>query len=135
MTDSVLVDTSAWIVSFCESGNQKLKDYLKDAIDLDRVATTNIVVLELLQGCKTRKEYDALKEMLAVLPFAALNDTAWIIAYEAGYNLRRKGITFPTVDILICSIAKANGLHVLHHDGHLQSLAREMGIKSVDFLK
>ncbi len=68
MHDRVLVDTSAWIASFRETGNQKLKEYLREALDLDRVVTTNIVILELLQGCKSRKEYDALKDRLDILP-------------------------------------------------------------------
>ncbi|MEK6742311.1 MAG: PIN domain-containing protein [Nitrospirota bacterium] len=135
MGDDVLVDTSAWIASFREKGNDKLKDFLRSALELDHVVTTNIVVLELLQGCKARKEYNALKERLDILPLFALDENAWALAYEAGYGLRRKGITVPTVDILICSIAKAHALKVLHHDDHMRSLARELGIKAVDFLK
>lgn len=134
MGDDVLVDTSAWIASFREKGNDKLKDLLRSALELDRVVTTNIVVLELLQGCKTRKEYDALKERLDILPLFVLDEKAWVFACEAGYGLRRKGITVPTVDILICSIAKSHGLKVLHHDDHMKSLSRELGIKAVDFL-
>jgi len=135
MDDRVLVDTSAWIASFRETGNQKLKDHLREALDLDRVVTTNIVILELLQGCKTRREYDALKSRLDVLPLYELNDKAWTVAYEAGYSLRRKGITVPTVDILICSIAKDKAASVLHHDEHIKTVSREMGVKAVDFLK
>lgn len=134
MGDDVLVDTSAWIASFREKGNDKLKDYLRSALDLDQVVTTNIVVLELLQGCKTRKEYDALKERLDILPLFVLDDKAWAFAYEVGYGLRRKGITVPTVDILICSIAKSHGFKVLHHDDHMKSISRELGMKVVDFL-
>ena len=135
MHDRVLVDTSAWIASFRGTGNQKLKDHLRETLDLDRVVTTNIVILELLQGSKTKKEYDALQARLDVLPLYELNDKTWTIAYEAGYSLRRKGITVPTVDILICSIAKEQSLSVLHHDEHVKAVSREMGLKAVDFLK
>ena len=135
MSDRVLVDTSAWIASFRETGNQKLKEHLRETLDLDRVVTTNIVILELLQGCKTGREYDALKSRLDVLPLYELNEKAWTVAYEAGYSLRRKGITVPTVDILICSIAKDQALSVLHHDEHIKTVSREMGLKAVDFLK
>jgi hypothetical protein len=131
----MLVDTSAWVMSFRETGNPKLKEYLKEALDLDRVVTTNIVILELLQGCKTRKEFDALKSRLDVLPFYSMGGRTWSIAYEAGFSLRRKGITIPTVDILICSLARENGLMLLHHDNHLKVISREMGVKAVDFLK
>jgi predicted nucleic acid-binding protein len=55
MSDKILVDTSAWILSFRDSGSQKLKDNLRKALDTDRVVTTNIIILELLQGCRTKK--------------------------------------------------------------------------------
>ena len=135
MSDSILVDTSAWILSFREAGNPRLKEFLKEAIELDRVATTNLVILELLQGCKTAKEYDSLKTRLDTLPLFAPDEGVWTIAYETGFSLRRKGITAPTVDILICSIAKRNGLAILHHDEHIRIIARMLGLQAMDYLK
>jgi len=135
MSGNILADTSAWIASFRESGNQKLKEYVGSALDLDHLATTNIVILELLQGCRSVKEYDALRSRLDVLPLFAAGERTWNIAYEAGFSLRRKGITVPTVDILICSIAKEHALTILHHDNHLKTISREMGVPSVDFIK
>jgi len=135
MSDSILVDTSAWILSFRETGNPKLKEFLKEAIESDRVATTNFVILELLQGCKTTKEYNALKERLDTLPLLELDESVWSIAYETGFSLRRKGITAPTVDILICSIAKRNGLAILHHDEHIRIISRLLEIQAMDYLK
>jgi predicted nucleic acid-binding protein len=135
MSDKILVDTSAWILSFRDSGSQKLKDNLREALDNDRVVTTNIIILELLQGCRTKKEYEALKSLLDILPLYTLTDHTWSISYEAGYLLRRKGVTVPTIDIMICSLAKENGLSVFHHDNHLKIISHEIGIKTVDFLK
>jgi predicted nucleic acid-binding protein len=135
MEDKLLVDTSAWIVSFRESGNQKLKDFLAGALDLDRICTTNIIILELLQGCKTKKEYDAMKARLDALPFYAVANTSWAIAYEAGFALRRKGITVPTIDIILCALAKEHDLILLHHDAHMKTIAPLMGVRGMDFLK
>lgn len=134
MSDKILVDTSAWILSFKDSGNQKLKDLLREAIDSDRVVTTNIIILELLQGCKNKKEYEALKSRLDVLTLYELTENTWTIAYETGFILRRKGITVPTVDIMISSIAKENMLTIFHHDNHLKIVSHMMGIKAVDFI-
>lgn len=135
MADSILIDTSAWILSFRETGNLKLKEFVKESLEADRAATTNFVIMELLQGCKTKKEYDSLSARLNALPFYAIDDTVWVIAYEAGFALRRKGVTAPTVDILICAIAKRHGLAVLHHDEHIRLIARLLGIQALDFLK
>ncbi|MEW6107855.1 MAG: PIN domain-containing protein [Nitrospirota bacterium] len=134
MSDRILVDTSAWILSFRDSGSQKMKDYLRTAIDSDSVATTKFVILELLQGCKDKKEYDELKSRLDVLATFNITEKTWPIAYESGFLLRRKGFTMPTIDIIMASIAKENKLIILHHDNHLKTICREMGIKAVDFL-
>lgn len=134
MSDRILVDTSAWIISFRDSGSQKMKDYLRAAIDSDSVVTTNIVILELLQGCRDKKEYDELQSRLDVLSIYDITERTWPIAYESGFLLRRKGFTMPTIDIIIASIAKENKLTILHHDNHLKTICREMGIKTVDFL-
>ena len=134
MRDEILVDTSAWILSFRGTGNEKLKDCLRDALDANKVATTNIIIMELLQGCKSKKEYETLKSSLDALQLYSMSDTTWNLAYETGYAVRRKGITVPTVDILLSSLAKENRLTILHHDNHLKILTREMGIKAIDFM-
>lgn len=135
MKDNIFADTSAWIASFRVGGNLALKEYLRTSLDLDRLVTTNIVILELLQGCKTRREYEVLKARMDVLPLYLVNENTWSIAYETEYSLRRKGITVPIVDILICSIALEHGLNIVHHDEHIKVVARELDIPSIDFLK
>jgi predicted nucleic acid-binding protein len=107
---------------------------LRNVINADRAGITNIIILELLQGCKNKKEYDTLKSRLEVLPLYTLTENTWFLAYETGFLLRRKGLTVPIVDILISSIAKENSLTILHHDNHLKILSREMGIKVIDFM-
>ena len=134
MSDKILVDTSAWILSFKDKGNERLKDYLIKALDSDRVVITHIIILELLQGCKNRKEYDTLKARLEILQMYGMTDSTWSIAYETGFLLRTKGITVPTVDILISSIAKENMLTLLHHDNHLKIISRVIELKTVDFI-
>jgi hypothetical protein len=84
---------------------------------------------------ETAKEYDVLKAQLDTLSLYAPDEIVWTIAYETGFSLRRKGITTPTVDILICSIAKRNELAILHHDEHIRIIARILGIESIDYLK
>jgi len=54
----ILVDTSAWVLSFKSSGHDKIKSFLKEAIDLNQIVITPFIILELLQGCKTEKEFD-----------------------------------------------------------------------------
>jgi hypothetical protein len=134
VSDKILVDTSAWILSFKDKGNEDLKDYLRKALDSDKVVIAPIIMLELLQGCKHRKEYEILKERLEILQMYEIRDNTWSIAYEAGFLLRRKGVTVPTIDILIASIAKENMLTILHHDSHLEIISTVMAVKTADFI-
>jgi hypothetical protein len=74
------------------------------------VVTTNIILLELLQGCKSKKEYDTLKSRLDILPCYSLAEHTW-------------------------AIAKENAFALLHHDDHLKVISREMGVQAIDFIK
>jgi len=56
-----LVDTSAWIASFRSEGDPKIQDLLKQALSADQVAVAPVIILELIQGCKTKKERDLLR--------------------------------------------------------------------------
>jgi predicted nucleic acid-binding protein len=134
MSAKLLVDTSAWIVGFRKTGHDRLKKTLIASLDTLSVATTNIVILELLQGCRNRNEYDAMHARLNVLETILISDAVWSLAYTTGYELRRKGITVPTVDIIIAAAAKINNCSLLHHDKHFRALAKHLHINAVDFI-
>ncbi len=107
MSDKILIDTSAWIVSFKKAGNEKLKERVVETLASLSAVTTNIIILELLQGCRDKKEYEAMKSRMEALEVQTMNEAVWETAYRVGYDLKRKGITVPTIDILISSLAKA----------------------------
>ena len=134
MPDRILVDTSAWIMSFRKTGNEALQDYLRKAVAEDKVVTTPIIILELLQGCKEKKEYERLKSSLEILPQYAFNHKTWATAYEMGFNLRKTGLTLPTIDIMIAALVKQNALWLLHHDRHFVLVQKTIPIHSVTFL-
>ncbi len=132
MPAKLLVDTSAWIVSFRKAGHERLKKTLLGALDTLPVATTNIIVLELLQGCRDRKEYDAMHARFNALEMIQITDAVWSLAYATGYELRRKGVAVPTVDIVIAAIAKIHDCSLLHHDKHFRALAKHLHINALD---
>jgi predicted nucleic acid-binding protein len=134
MLDKLLVDTSAWIVSFRKSGHEQLKKTLVAALDTFSVATTNIVILELLQGCRTRNEYDVMHARLKALETIQIDDDVWSLAYTIGYELRRKGITVPTLDIVIASAARIHNCSLLHHDKHFRTLGKHLQMSAVDYI-
>ena len=118
----VLIDTSAWIASFRKTGNHELKEFMKQAVVSGLTVTSPIIILELLQGCWSVGERDALKIKLESLDILSITSSVWEQAYELGFSLRRKGLTIPTVDLIIAALAIENKSLLLHHDGHFEMI-------------
>lgn len=118
----ILIDTSAWIASFKKTGNQELKEFMKQAVVSGLAVTSPIIILELLQGCRSVGERDALKIKLESLDILSITSSVWEQAYELGFSLRRKGLTIPTVDLIIAALAIENKSLLLHHDDHFEMI-------------
>ncbi len=82
MKDRILIDTSAWIESFRKTGNKSLQQLIIKTLDSSQIATTNIIILELLQGCRDKKEYAEMKMRLASLELLPVNGKVWDMAYN-----------------------------------------------------
>jgi predicted nucleic acid-binding protein len=121
--DKILVDTSAWILSFKRTGDPRLKDFLRQSIIAGIVSTCSLIILELLQGCRTEEERDSLKSKLESLDSLSFAVSAWEQAYQLGFPLRRKGLTIPTTDLIIAALALENQCLLLHHDHHFEKIA------------
>ena len=131
--ERVLVDTSAWIESFRKAGSPDLKGYLTQAIRSGVAATAPIILLELLQGCRTEKERDGLRMRLESLDFLMIGDAVWERAYALGFSLRRKGLSVPTADIVVAALAIENGSSLLHQDKHFELVARQSSLRTKTF--
>lgn len=119
----VLVDTSAWITSFKRTGHPDLKEFMRQIVVSGQAVTSEIIILELLQGCRSGEERDALRirlESLDILPFT---QAVWEQAYELAFSLRRRGLTIPTTDLMIAALALENKSVLLHHDEHYERIA------------
>lgn len=122
-SDKVLVDTSAWIEFF-----RKKAPYHKtimELIDGSRVCCTGIVLAELIQGAKSQKEVDILKEFLYVFDFLPDPIELWEKAGELSYVLRQKGKTVGFSDCYISVIAHTNNAQILTLDKHFEIIRKE----------
>lgn len=122
--DAVLIDSSAWIVSFKKAGDPLLKEFIKQSILSGLAATASVIILELIQGCRTSGESDTLKSMLESLDVLPITAEAWERAYDLGFSLRRKGLTIPTVDLIIAAIAMETKRTLVHQDGHFEMIKK-----------
>ena len=72
----------------------------------DKLATTPIVIMEILRGAKSLKEYDKLNKDLAALRSFDLSAKVWERACKLSYTLRHKGLNAPLTDTLIAAVAQ-----------------------------
>jgi len=116
-----LIDTSAWIDFF----RNKLSPYgeiVAMLIEQDAAVITGSVIAELLQGLKSQREGDALRELLSIIPYIEVINNDWNAAGNLLGKLRRRGITVPLTDALIAVVAKRNNCNILTIDKHFDHL-------------
>jgi predicted nucleic acid-binding protein len=120
----ILIDTSAWIVSFKKAGDAELKEFMKRSIVAGSAVTSPIIILELVQGCRTEPERDTLKIRLESLDVLAITSDVWERSYALGFSLRREGLTIPTADLIVAATAIHYDCILLHHDRHYELIGR-----------
>jgi len=123
-SDKVLVDTSVWIEFFRR--RHPYYEVLSDLIDEDRVVCTGVILAELLQGAKSIKEIDTLKEFLFVFDFLPESEKIWERAGVASFRLQRAGKSIGLSDCYIAAITKANNVKLFTLDRHFDVIKKEI---------
>ncbi|HEA68798.1 MAG TPA: PIN domain-containing protein [Desulfobacterales bacterium] len=119
MDTGIIADTCVWI-EFFRNRESELTRHLKEHIKERKVTMVGMVLAEILQGIRTKKEAGIVKESLKKLPYLEATWDAWEKAGELSRDLRRKGTTIPLSDLIIASIAIIGGNAVLTIDPHFQ---------------
>lgn len=125
----VLVDTSVWIDFFQDDDSlyaKTLEGLIKDS---NRAVICGVILQEVLQGIKDHTTYELTKERLLKFPFLDTNKETYIFASFLYRNLRRKGITVPSIDTTIASIAILNRIPLFTKDEHFKTIARHSELK------
>jgi hypothetical protein len=125
--DKVLVDTSAWIEFF-----RKKEPYyriISDLIDNDKICCIGIVFAELLQGAKSTKELNTIKEFLHVFDFLPESERLWEMAGELSFNLQSRGKRVGLSDCYIATATRTYNVSLLTLDKDFNVLKKETGIK------
>ena len=131
MNELVIVDTSAWICAFSKKGFEEIKNKLRTYLDRNMVAITGIILLELLQGTKSEKEYKSLLRKLEGVHYLPTKEVYWLKASRLSFSLHRKGIKIPSTDILIATIAIENDCSILHKDEHFEVISQHSQLRLV----
>lgn len=121
---NVLVDTSAWILSFSKRLPKSTLKEFKALLTEGRVTTASIIVLELLSGARIEKDFQELREDMEALQQLPIINEVWRRSYKLSFDLHRKGLNVSATDIIVASTALHHNALLLHHDRHFELIAK-----------
>lgn len=128
----IIVDSSVWIDYFrgMDSAETSKLDRL---LGRERLATGDLILAEVLQGCDREQDFHAVRELLCSLTIVQLGGKE--IAIQAARNfqaLRKLGVTVrKTIDVVIATKCIEGGYALLHNDRDFDPFAKHLGLRTV----
>ena len=121
----ILVDTSV-LINYFRGVRTPKTDVFASVLDHGiPFGICGVVYQELLQGCRSDRDFRRLRAYLDTQLFYDVLDgrESYVRAARLFFDLRRKGRTVrSTVDCLIAQIAIENGLRLLHDDADFDAI-------------
>jgi predicted nucleic acid-binding protein len=127
----ILVDSSAW-VELLRGTRSPVHLSLKAALrGGDEIATTDVVVMEILAGASDRADRDWLRRLLYGQPFLAVDGPADYESAAELYRLCRAAGETPRklTDCLIAAVAIRNDAELLCQDADFLTIARHAPLR------
>ena len=125
----ILADTSAW-VEFLRGTGSQVSVRLRTGLEHDELATTDVVLMEVLAGARDDRHRDRLRALLRRADFVPTEGPHdYEDAAEIYRICRRQGGTVRALtDCLIAVVALRAGLPVLHADSDFTTIARHTNL-------
>lgn len=113
----ILIDSSVWI-NFFNGVRSSTTDRLAHLLTTETLLTGDLILAEVLQGCKTERDFRAALYLLTIPPVISITNREIAIAAARNYRtLRARGITVrKTVDTLIATRCILDGHSLLYAD-------------------
>jgi predicted nucleic acid-binding protein len=125
--DKVLVDTSAWIEFFRKK--EPWYSVVTALMDEKRICCSGIILAELIQGAKSDKELEILRDFRHVFEFLDESTGLWQAAGELAHALRRKGKSPGLSDCYLAVSAREHNAKLLTLDKHFTAIKSAAGIE------
>ena len=128
----IIVDSSVWIDYF--NGNSTREaDILDNMLGAQEVATGDLIILEILRGFRSDRDYLIAKNHLtSLMQYNMLNSELALKATEHYRKLRKKGITIrKTADVIIATFCIEGNHSLLYSDRDFTPFVDHLGLRSV----
>ncbi len=123
----VLVDTSI-VIDFIN--HNKYKDIIIALLSDRKFCTTEIIIMEVLQGIRDEKTYKEIKFFLESLPLIELKYEDYIMAAGIYRICRKKGLTIrKSFDCIIAAVVINNDLELFSSDRDFDSIQKHFDFK------
>jgi predicted nucleic acid-binding protein len=130
----ILIDTSIWINVLGKKKSANYANELQELIAGRDITLTRFQQLELLQGCKSEKEWLRLSVYLEGQDYLETKSSTWKSAARIFYELRKKGITVRSpIDCCIAQIAIERRVLLIHNDRDFDAIARNFPLQHMRF--
>jgi len=125
----ILVDTSVWI-DYLNGKESSLTNILDKALIDGLVSIGDLILLEILQGIKTEREYNKTRTALALLEQYEMFGHNMVEKCAENFRfLRKKGITIrKTNDVIIATFCIENNLPLLFSDRDFIPFVDHLGL-------
>jgi predicted nucleic acid-binding protein len=128
----ILVDSSVWI-DFFRGTDTREASKLDALLGSEPLAVGDLILVEVLQGFATDKDFKQAKKLLETLTLIELGGRD--IALQAAKNhrhLRKLGLTVrKTIDTVIATRCIEDELVLLHRDRDFEPFATHLGLRTV----
>ncbi len=125
----ILIDTSAWIAVYRDRSGVCAKR-MADAVGQERVATSDCIKCELLQGTSSDQEWASVLRAMGELIPIPLSADDWIEAARIFYELQRQSLTVrSTIDCCIAQLAMRTQSTLMHVDKDFERIATVRPLK------
>jgi len=134
----VLIDTSIWIGYF--RGQEEIHSRVNELIDSGTVRCLKLIIAELIQGAKTEKEVDVMKDLADVFPVLSEGPDSWVKAGILAFQLRadpdssgrpigrKAGKNIGLSDCYIATVARESNAVIYTLDRHFKEIQSHIDI-------
>lgn len=125
----ILADSSVWI-DYLGGGASPQTDALHDSLRREEVVLGDLIAVEVLQGIRDDREFNAVRARFAALRMIAISAPATAIIAAGNFrSLRAKGVTVrKTLDTLIATRCILDGLPLLFSDRDFEPFVEHLGL-------
>lgn len=126
----IFVDSSVWIDYF-NGTNTPETDHLDSLLGTEPLGLGDLVLTEVLQGFRLKKDYEKAKRLLTSLAvYDLLGKEMAIKCAEHFRFLRKRGVTIrKTADVIIATFCIENSLPLLHSDKDFEPFQKHLKLR------